>query len=82
MLSSSSFTSISIDLTCSKIGVLLALSPAIVSILSSTEEFDERLSKSKYYDYDQSVNPVCLLRIQYHIHDASRPYPGWLSRFR
>ena len=46
-------------------------------------------SKSKYYDYDydrtdhdQSETLVCPLQIQYHIHHASRPYPGWLNKFR
>lgn len=39
-------------------------------------------SKSQYYDYDQIVTIACTLQIQYHIQNAFRPYPGWLSWFR
>ena len=39
-------------------------------------------SKSQYYDYDQIVTIACTLQIQYHMQNAFRPYPGWLSWFR
>ena len=58
----------------------IILSGFMVQIVRKYDKVDHHV-KPKYYDYDQSVTPVCPLRVQYLIRGVSRPYWRCLYMF-